>query len=120
MYTIQIRAPGSPVIIICTHRDKVTKQDAEELENKAWRKYAPKTGYYPDVRENSSTKIVAVFSFTNLHFLVLYVQVIDIMSVNCKGAKVRELRELRERIYKVTCHLQLIMERDGTTACKFT
>ena len=42
---LQLHAPGCPVIIIGTHRDKVSKKIAIELEEKVLQKYSNNENY---------------------------------------------------------------------------
>ena len=44
----QLRAPGCPVIIVGTHRDKVSRRDIMELEQQALQEYS-NDFIYPEV-----------------------------------------------------------------------
>ena len=92
-FTLQLRAPGCPAIIVGTHLDGVSEAKAKELEKAAFTKYA-NTSIYPKVVgvvSVSSTRRATVFSANNME-------------------------RLRTLIYDVACHLQLAT--DGVT-CKF-
>ena len=56
---MQLRAPGCPVIIVGTHLDAVSAQEAKELEEEARTKYS-NTAIYPKVSINYRKLVISV------------------------------------------------------------